>query len=185
MWLHKSELNAGKHHNVKLQNAWNKYGGDTFTFEVLWAGTCDQDTLNLKEIEYIKAYDSYLNGYNMNSGGEGNSGSSFSEEKIFPEKQCQECGASFLDYHPARLGKFCSYNCRHAYRMHSNKRSVRGDIKSAICEVCHNTFQYDAGWRPSYTCSAKCRRERSLALKKQYRIAHSTKASASLEVEMK
>lgn len=32
---HQSELRSGKHQNPHLQNAWNKYGGDRFVFEVL------------------------------------------------------------------------------------------------------------------------------------------------------
>lgn len=35
LWQHKSALRTGKHPNVKLQRAWNKYGGDAFAFEVL------------------------------------------------------------------------------------------------------------------------------------------------------
>lgn len=32
---HKSLLRRGKHHSVHLQNAWNKYGEEFFTFEIL------------------------------------------------------------------------------------------------------------------------------------------------------
>lgn len=32
---HKARLNLDKHHSVKLQNAWRKYGPDCFRFEVL------------------------------------------------------------------------------------------------------------------------------------------------------
>ena len=32
---HKSSLNKKKHHNIHLQNAWNKYGASNFMFEVL------------------------------------------------------------------------------------------------------------------------------------------------------
>lgn len=35
-WLnHKSELNRGKHHNIMLQRAWNKYGATSFIFSIL------------------------------------------------------------------------------------------------------------------------------------------------------
>ena len=33
--LHKHQLANGIHHSTKLQRAWNKYGADTFVFEVL------------------------------------------------------------------------------------------------------------------------------------------------------
>ena len=33
---HRAELRSGKHHNRHLQNAWDKYGEENFTFEVLF-----------------------------------------------------------------------------------------------------------------------------------------------------
>ena len=32
---HKSNLKRNKHHNNHLQNSWNKYGEDSFVFEVI------------------------------------------------------------------------------------------------------------------------------------------------------
>lgn len=32
---HKRKLNANEHHSIALQRAWNKYGADNFTFEIL------------------------------------------------------------------------------------------------------------------------------------------------------
>lgn len=32
---HRHDLAAGRHHSAKLQNAWNKYGGDAFVFTLL------------------------------------------------------------------------------------------------------------------------------------------------------
>lgn len=34
-YTHKLNLNRGTHHSIKLQNAWNKYGEENFSFEVL------------------------------------------------------------------------------------------------------------------------------------------------------
>lgn len=37
-WIeHRSHLERGTHHAIKLQNAWSKYGADAFSFEVLEA----------------------------------------------------------------------------------------------------------------------------------------------------
>jgi group I intron endonuclease len=33
--IHRRDLNAGKHHSRQLQRAWDKYGPDAFTFEIL------------------------------------------------------------------------------------------------------------------------------------------------------
>ena len=32
---HRSDLNLGQHHSIKLQRAWDKYGSDAFMFEIL------------------------------------------------------------------------------------------------------------------------------------------------------
>ena len=45
-----------------------KYGIDNFSFSII--EVCDKDKLNDREIFWIKFYDSYNNGYNMNSGGD-------------------------------------------------------------------------------------------------------------------
>lgn len=65
---HKNELNKNKHCNVKLQNAWNKYGSDAFSFIIQLE--CGVDDLNNNEKIFVKKYDSYKNGYNMTHGGE-------------------------------------------------------------------------------------------------------------------
>lgn len=77
---HKSNLNKNKHPNVKLQNAWNKYGDNSFSFSVLL--TCSKADLNEHEKFFVDKYDSYKNGYNMTLGG--NDATSYTKE--FKEK---------------------------------------------------------------------------------------------------
>ena len=60
---HKSELNNNRHINDYLQNAWNKYGEDNFSFIVI--EECKESELNEKEIYYINKYNSMNNGYNL------------------------------------------------------------------------------------------------------------------------
>lgn len=52
-----------------LQKAFVKYGIDNFTFEVL--EECSFEELNEKEQYYILKYDTYVNGYNATTGGQG------------------------------------------------------------------------------------------------------------------
>lgn len=66
---HLTELNSNKHHSPKLQNAWNYYGPDKFEWTVREVNIDKYDDLYDYEIEEIKKYDSYNNGYNCNSGG--------------------------------------------------------------------------------------------------------------------
>ena len=69
---HKLSLARGDHHNNYLQNAWNKYGENSFEIEILFNSDSHEE-LNEKEIYFIKLYKSNdLNyGYNLTSGGEG------------------------------------------------------------------------------------------------------------------
>lgn len=56
---HKSELNNNKSNCKYLQNAWNKYGEESFIFEILAEGYFTEDELaNLEEI-FIKLYGHY------------------------------------------------------------------------------------------------------------------------------
>ena len=68
---HKSDLNANKHYNTHLQNAWNKYGKDNFIFYVI--EECVLNMLDEREKYYIKLFGSNMLefGYNKNSGGKG------------------------------------------------------------------------------------------------------------------
>ena len=69
---HKNQLRKNKHINKHLQNAWNKYGGYNFKFDIV-KECSDDDDLNKLEQCYIKEYNSNNAkfGYNLTSGGEG------------------------------------------------------------------------------------------------------------------
>ncbi len=54
----------------KLYNAIRKYGKDKFMVETLETGIPERE-IDRKEEEYIKKYDSYFNGYNSTTGGDG------------------------------------------------------------------------------------------------------------------
>ena len=67
---HKRELRKNIHCNDKLQRAWNKYGEESFEFEVVHI--CDElDNLNRLEVYYIYKYNSFNDGYNLTVGGDG------------------------------------------------------------------------------------------------------------------
>lgn len=59
---HISLLNNNKHHSIKLQRAWNKYGQDNFEFEII--EECDVEKLLYLEQFYIDKYKAYFEGYN-------------------------------------------------------------------------------------------------------------------------
>ena len=62
---HKRELKHKKHHSVKLQNSFNKYGCDAFSYLLAESSKCTKD-MALKEAKWIEFFDSVDNGYNIN-----------------------------------------------------------------------------------------------------------------------
>jgi len=82
---HKNKLKKNTHINSYLQNSWNKYGENTFDFEIV--DLCKKEELNEREIYYIKEFKSTDEnfGYNMTEGGEG--GDTLSKHPKFEEIQ--------------------------------------------------------------------------------------------------
>lgn len=81
---HKRLLKKGQHANYLLQQSFDFYGLDCFSFEVvLEVDVIDGYQLKQLETEYIKRYKSnYIEyGYNVQSKGEGTSSSDFSNER--------------------------------------------------------------------------------------------------------
>ena len=74
----KCHKNCGHHSNSHLRNAIKKYGVDNFSFEVL--EFCSIDKTNERERYWIEYYDSFKNGYNCTTGGEGEIGWHLSDE---------------------------------------------------------------------------------------------------------
>lgn len=65
LYHHKYYLNKNTSHHILLQRAWDKYGEEDFTFEVL--EYCNN--LDEKEMYYVSKYNSFTNGYNTTTGG--------------------------------------------------------------------------------------------------------------------
>ena len=79
---HKSTLKNNCHHNTHLQRSWDKYGEESFSFEILEILDDNIDLLREREqywIDYYKSYDSNV-GYNISHSAMGNSGHEVSEE---------------------------------------------------------------------------------------------------------
>lgn len=64
-WIHKNELKKNIHHSHHLQKAWNKYGEDSFIFEII--EQCTTDELYIKQDEFINRHksDNRKYGYNI------------------------------------------------------------------------------------------------------------------------
>lgn len=62
-----------------IHNAMRKYGKEGFNYEII--EQCSQEIINEREKYWINYYDSYNNGYNLTTGGEGVKNKIFSEEE--------------------------------------------------------------------------------------------------------
>jgi len=83
---HLYQLEKGTHPNSYLQNAWNFYGGDQFTFIRL--EVCERVELDEKEIHYIKDINTLApNGYNLKPGGSGGSPTAETRAKMSRAKK--------------------------------------------------------------------------------------------------
>ena len=67
---HRAQLNGGYHDNPHLQNAWNKYGAESFEFCIV-EEVDDVKLLDDLEKEYIKIYRENGTCYNILDGGDG------------------------------------------------------------------------------------------------------------------
>lgn len=67
---HRIELSKNYHHNIKLQNHYNKYG-DVFEYSIIEEVYFKGDEILNIESRYIKIYDTVRNGFNISSGGMG------------------------------------------------------------------------------------------------------------------
>lgn len=67
-------------YQLPLYRAIRKYGLENFSFQVLEECLCEE--LDEKEIQYIKYFDTFFNGYNMTFGGNSTVGQKNSKEKV-------------------------------------------------------------------------------------------------------
>ncbi len=62
---HTATLKSGKSQSIKLQNAWNKYGEQSFKFNIVEVVDGNKEILYKREQYWMDFYDSVKNGYNM------------------------------------------------------------------------------------------------------------------------
>ena len=77
---HKSHYNWQRESKKPLYLAFQKYGIENFTFEVL--EECEREKLSEREKYWIAFYNTYKDGYNQTSGGEDNAGENHPNHKL-------------------------------------------------------------------------------------------------------
>lgn len=119
-------LRNGKHHSIRLQNAWNRYGESNFVFEIL---ECIENILTLVDIEqrWIDDLDSFgLNGYNATPIAGSRLGSKASEETK-KKLSIARKGISPVFSNPVQRGKNISA-ARKGYKMPDSTKALLSAI---------------------------------------------------------
>jgi len=178
---HFAELRTGKHHNAHLQNSYNKYGEDAFTWEVI--EQCTEEAMNDLEVHHIaNVRDTHALVYNMRDGGIGGAMSEEARQKIglaqVGRKRTEEtkqrisiallsrlpkenvscanpkCNNDVLLTHRNRDAdnQYCSKKCHLDHRTLLSKTFV-GAKQKFICVQCGMTF---SGYNVRKFCSKKC-----------------------------
>lgn len=69
-WRHKKELINGKHHCDYLQRAWNKYGEENFSFEIVHECATEEEARELEQHYLDTEYSVLYNTSKLSSGGD-------------------------------------------------------------------------------------------------------------------
>lgn len=117
---HKNKLERGCHFNQHLQNAYNKYGKESFKFKVI-EKRISVEKLGQKEKYYIDKFDTVKSGYNMKTGGY--EGWKFSEEVKKKISKSRE-GMKLSQQHKESIGAF--------FRGCTLKKEHRNKISKAL-----------------------------------------------------
>lgn len=98
---HKRDLKKNQHHNSHLQAAWNKYGGDAFTFEVLEVVPIKTDLVSREQfyLDTLNPTDNKI-GYNVSKCATSSVGCTASPETRL--RQSISAKNKFLKYPPLR-----------------------------------------------------------------------------------
>lgn len=103
--IHIKSLLLNKHHSIKLQRAYNKYGANCFDFEII--EECEKKDLIYREQYYIDLYNSFNNGYNCRPIANSNLGKKFSKKvrKNMSKGQSNRSLHTRLNMSQAQIGK--------------------------------------------------------------------------------
>ena len=136
---HKSESFNPKSnaYNTAIHRAIRKYGVENFSFEVI--EECTKELLSEREIYWIAYYNSYGNGYNLTSGGEGVP--SIDRQAVF---NLWDDGLSIDEISKIiSCEKHTAICILKSYELYSNEESYKRGRKNAKKKACKQVLQYD------------------------------------------
>lgn len=91
---HFKMLNNNEHHNEELQEDWNKFGEEGFTFKII--EMCPEDMLSQRERHWIDMFNALTQGYNHNQKGKKKTGESRGVKRDL-EKVMELCKKYYLE----------------------------------------------------------------------------------------
>jgi len=145
---HKALLNRNKHHSIKLQRAWNKYG--EFVFDFIFIHKCSiKECLILEQFYLTELNPSYNIAKNATAPMLGRKQSEEQKQKIsiklknrkkqpFTKEHKQNLSLSHKGQIPWNKGKFSSEITKHKIRLTRKKHQIRcsnGQIYPSISEA--------------------------------------------------
>lgn len=137
---HKRTLNNGIHHNEHLQNAWNKYGSDSFEFKTLMV--CPDKERNHCEQMFMDLYDSQNHdcGYNIKDA----EGHFIADETKFKISEALT-GKQKTEEHKQKISKSLTGRTRSEESIKKQSESMSGEnnqMYGKIGENCPNWKDY-------------------------------------------
>lgn len=128
---HKSHLRKGIHHNSYLQNSWDKYGEDNFTFDVL--DTYPIDTLPSMENWWCNM----LNSHNRIYG--------FNIDPTSPYGKIKSSKETIDKIRISNTGKICSEETKHKLRIINTGKKCLYETKIKLQNtiLCNSVDMYD------------------------------------------
>ena len=136
---HRYDLKEGKHHSEHLQSAWNKYGEQSFTFEVL-EEVSNQEHLLAYEQVYLDYYKSYEidRGYNICKVAGSSLGIKHSEETRKKMSESKNKPEAIEHMRKIKTGKKASEETRKKIKEARNKPEAIEHIRKIISGKKHS-----------------------------------------------
>lgn len=151
-------------YNTLLSKAFRKYGIDNFIFEII--EECPKELLDEKEKYYITYFDSYNNGYNATTGGQGTQNVSIkissedldkiydllqnttiSQREIAQQFNVGEDVISTINHGKSRRQEGYNYPLRKNYNKHICIDCGKEiDYKSIRCDKCYKIYSRKVKW---------------------------------------
>jgi len=159
---HLTQLKNGKHHSIKLQNSYNKYGEEKIVFKIL--EICEPKECLIKEQNYINKYKSYKLGYNCRENSSSMLGFKHSDET---KNKIKNATKKERDIYASEIIKLYEKNktkeiaktiglCKATVCKILKENNIK--LKTRACYTKNKIFQYNLDgnlikeWESAYEC---------------------------------